>query len=157
MQSLFGALHVACIQLCVYLTLHAPHIPCTSPRAHPCLCTTPSLLVHNPLAVQPRLTCPPPPLPPVFGAQHYAQRLLQGTPPPPLPQLEFQFLDAPLKCGYQRLRKALLWNDSKLQAAMSELLVCTGVVQRCNSIAVCSLFLFFFVAVVVRDDMVSFL
>ena len=29
----------------------------------------------------------------------------------------------PLKCGYQRLRKALLWNDSKLQAALGDLLV----------------------------------
>lgn len=29
-----------------------------------------------------------------------------------------------LKCGYQRLRKALLWNDSKLQDAFHELMVC---------------------------------
>ena len=43
------------------------------------------------------------------------------TPPPPSPPaLAFQALDATLSCGYQRLRKALLWNDSKLQAAWHE-------------------------------------
>ncbi|CAN0187564.1 unnamed protein product, partial [Laminaria digitata] len=43
-------------------------------------------------------------------------------PPPPPKPLENRILDVPINCGYQRLRKALLWNDSKLQDAFSDLL-----------------------------------
>lgn len=48
---------------------------------------------------------------------------LQVPPPAPPPSLGNRVLDVSLKCGYQRLRKALLWNDSKLQAAFADLLV----------------------------------
>lgn len=44
-------------------------------------------------------------------------------PPPPPDALTDRILDVPLSVGYQRLRKALLWNDSKLQAALFVLLV----------------------------------
>eukprot|EP00752_Nemacystus_decipiens_P010484 g9341.t1 len=43
-------------------------------------------------------------------------------PPPPPDPLTDGILDVSLKCGYQRLRKALLWNDSKLQAALGDVL-----------------------------------
>lgn len=48
---------------------------------------------------------------------------MKVPPPPPPPPLKIPSLDVSLNCGYQRLRKALLWNDSKLLAAFCELLV----------------------------------
>lgn len=47
----------------------------------------------------------------------------QVPPPPPPDALTDRILDVSLNVGYQRLRKALLWNDSKLQAALFDLLV----------------------------------
>lgn len=46
---------------------------------------------------------------------------VKGPPPsPPSAPLANPALDVSLSCGYQRLRKALLWNDSKLQAAWND-------------------------------------
>lgn len=44
-------------------------------------------------------------------------------PPPPPDALTDRILDVSLNVGYQRLRKALLRNDSKLQAAHFDLMV----------------------------------
>ncbi|CAM9450974.1 unnamed protein product, partial [Ectocarpus sp. 6 AP-2014] len=47
---------------------------------------------------------------------------VKGPLPPPPDPLTDAILDTQLSSGYQRLRKALLWNDSKLQAALVDLL-----------------------------------
>ncbi|CAN0526573.1 unnamed protein product, partial [Ectocarpus sp. 12 AP-2014] len=47
---------------------------------------------------------------------------VKGPLPPPPDPLTDAILDTQLSCGYQRLRKALLWSDSKLQAALADLL-----------------------------------
>lgn len=79
------------------------------------------------------LPCPslnPQPCPPPISDQTSGSRILsppvfscQVPPPPPPDALTDRILDVPLSVGYQRLRKALLWNDSKLQAALFVLLV----------------------------------